>query len=148
MTPFVRALAAPAVIRPVAEDHDPAWLVQCAWSEYRLPRLQAMIRGIIGELQAIAPGEVLGKNWSRPALARRRPDPVSEALRACSEELRDACGIAGSQVARSAHCNLVRHYISQQPAGWEEAFGTALDKYRHAACAALQAVVHSEATVT
>lgn len=139
MIPFARALDAPAVIRPGTEYHDPAWLVQRAWSVYRLPRLQAMIRAIIGELQAIAPGDVLDKDESRPALAPRLPDPVREALRACSEELRDACGIAGSRMARAAHCSLVRGYICQQPAGWEQAFGAALDKYRHVACAALQA---------
>jgi hypothetical protein len=143
-----RALDAPAVIRPVDEYHDPAWLVQRAWSAYRLPRLQAMIRAIIGELQALAPLDVLSKDGSRPAPAPCLPDPVSEALRACSEELRDACGIAGSQVARAAHCSLVRRYISQQPAGWEQAFGAALDRYRHAACAALQAALHSEVKVT
>lgn len=148
MIPAARALDAPAVIRPGDEYHDPAWLVQRAWSAYRLPRLQAMIRAIIGQLQAIAPLDVLGKDGSRPALAPCLPDPVSEALRACSEELRDACGIAGAGVARAAHCSLVRRYISQQPAGWEQAFGAALDKYRRAASAALQAVLHTEAKVT
>jgi hypothetical protein len=107
-----------------------------------------MIRAIIGELQAIAPGEVLGKDELRAAPGPSLPDPVSEALRACSEELRDACGIAGSQVARAAHCSLVRRYISQQPAAWEQAFGAALEKYRHAACTAVQAAIRSEATVT
>jgi len=141
------ALAAPAVIPPAAEYHHPVWLVQRAWSAHRLPRLQALIRGTIGELQALAPAEVLGKDWSRPGLARL-PDPVSEALRACTEELRDACGIAGSQIAREAHCNLVRRYISQQPAAWGETFGAALDKYRHAACAALLVALHPEAMVT
>ena len=143
-----RALDARAVVRPRTEYHDPAWLVQRAWSAYRLPRLQAMVRTIIGELQAIAPGDVLGADESRPALTPCLPDPVSEALRACSEELRDACAIAGSQVARAAHCSLVRGYISEQPASWEQAFGAALDKYRHAACAALQAAIHPEVTVT
>jgi hypothetical protein len=142
------ALAAPAAIRPGDEYHDPAWLVQRAWSAYRLPRLQAMIRAVIGELQAIAPLDVLGKDGSRPGLAPGLPDPVSEALRACSEELRDACGIAGAGVARAAHCSLVRRYISQQPEEWEQAFGAALDKYRHSACSALQASIHSEAAVT
>lgn len=138
----------PAVIPPAAEYHDPVWLVQRAWSAYRLPRLQAVIRKIIAELQALAPLDVLGKDWSRPELEAPVPDPVSEALRACSEELREACGIAGAQIALTAHSNLVRRYVSQQPAAWGNTFGAALDKYRHAACAALLVALHPEAKAT
>ena len=52
--------------------------------------------------------------------------------------LRDACGIAGSGVARVAHCSLVRRYTTQQPVAWGKTFTAALDKYRHAACGLLQ----------
>jgi hypothetical protein len=138
----------PAVMPPAGEYHDPVWLVQRAWSSYRLPRLQAVIRRVITELQALAPGDVLGKNWSVPELASRLPDPLSEALRACSEELREASGIAGSQIALTAQCNLVRRYVSQQPAPWEKTFGAALDGYRHAACAALLLALQPEAIRT
>jgi hypothetical protein len=62
---------------------------------------------------------------------------VSEALRACSEELRDASGMAGSEVAHQAHCHLVRRYVSEQPEAWGKTFAAALDEYRHAACRAL-----------
>jgi hypothetical protein len=144
----VRALDASAVVRRRSDYHDPAWLVRRAWSAYRLPRLQAIIRGVIGELQAITPEQGPLEKWSPPEVAPRRPDPVSEALRACSEELRDACGMAGSQVARAAHCTLVRQYIAQQSVEWGQAFGAALDRYRHAACAALQAAIPTEAKVT
>jgi hypothetical protein len=125
------------VAAPVpAAYHDPVWLVQRAWSSHRLPGLQALIRATITQLQALAPTDLLGKDWS-PGRAARLPDPVIEALRACSEELRDACGIAGSGVARVAHCSLVRRYTSQQPATWGDTFSAALDKYRHAACGLL-----------
>jgi hypothetical protein len=119
------------------EYHDPAWLVRCAWSSHRLARLQAVVRTTIGELEALAPGDVAGKGWLRPEHTSPPPDPVHEALRACSDELRDASGMEDSQMARAAHCSLLRRCTSQQPPAWSEAFAAALDKYRHAACRAL-----------
>jgi hypothetical protein len=107
-----------------------------------------MIRRVITELQALAPGDVLGQNWSPPEIASPLPDPLSEALCACSEELREASGIAGAGVALTAQCNLVRGYVSQQPAAWEKTFGAALDGYRHAACAALLVALQPEAMRT
>jgi hypothetical protein len=130
------------------EYHDPVWLVQRAWSAYRLPGLQAVVRTTIGELQALDPGDVLGGIWDRSDPGARRPDPVMEALRACSEELRDASGMAGSHVARAAHCTLVRRYTSQQPAAWGKTFTAALERYRHAACAALLVAFQPEPVVT
>lgn len=113
-----------------------------------MPGLQAVVRTTIGELQALDPGDVLGGIWDRSDPGARRPDPVMEALRACSEELRDASGMAGSQVARAAHCTLVRHYTSQQPAAWGKTFTAALERYRHAACAALLLAFQPEPVVT
>lgn len=146
MTAAARALEVPkAAAAPApAAYHDPVWLVQRAWSSHRLPGLQAVIRTTIAELQALAPSELLDKEWLSAERAARLPDPVSEALRACSEELRDASGIAGSEVARAAHCTLVRRYISQQPAAWGKTFSAALDKYRHAACRVLLVAFHQE----
>ena len=135
-----RAAQRPALIPSLTEYHDPVWLVRRAWSAYRLPGLQAVVRTTIGELQALDPGNVLDTvqtSGLEPEPGGRRPDPVMEALRACSEELRDASGMAGSHVARAAHCTLVRRYISQQPAAWGKTFAAALDSYRHAACANL-----------
>jgi hypothetical protein len=132
-------LIKPTVVPSATAYHDPVWLVRRAWSSHRLASLQAVIRTTIGELQALAPRDLLGKDWAPPELGARLPDPVIEALRACSEELRDASGIAGSQVAREAHCSLVRRYISQQPAAWGKTFAAALDQYRHAACRVLLA---------
>ena len=131
------------------EYHDPVWLVQRAWSAYRLPGLQAVVRTTIVELQALDPVNVLDGgvvDCSDPEV--RRPDPVLEALRACSEELRDASGMAGSHVARAAHCTLVRRYTSQQPAAWGKTFTAALERYRHVACAALLVAFQPEPEVT
>jgi hypothetical protein len=144
LTSRAAQLSKPVVVPSPGEYHDPVWLVQRAWSSHRLVSLQAVIRTTIGELQALAPGDLLGKDWAWPELSARLPDPVIEALRACSEELRDASGIAGSQVAREAHCSLVRRYISQQPAAWGKTFAAALDQYRHAACRVLLAAFPQE----
>lgn len=143
------ARAARAYCGPLpGEYHDPAWLVRRAWSSYRLPGLQAVIRATIGELQELPPGDVLGRDFAtpEPTPAPRLPDPILEALRACSEELRDASGMAGSNVARAAHCSQVRRYISQQPPVWGTTFASALDKYRRAACAALLAAFQQKST--
>lgn len=138
MTSPARVVDAPKpVVASTTEYHDPVWLVQRAWSSHRLASMQAVIRTTIGELQALAPRDLLGKDWVSSELTARLPDPVLEALRACSEELRDASGMAGSQVARAAHCSLVRRYIAQQPAAWGRTFAAALEQYRHAACRAL-----------
>lgn len=133
------AVVPPAAV-PVAQYHDPAWLVRRAWSSHRLTDLQAIVRTTIGELQELPAADVMSDcapgDW-RAERTARIPDPLLEALRACSEELRDASGMAGSHVARAAHCTLVRRYISQQPPAWAETFSTALDGYRHAASALL-----------
>jgi hypothetical protein len=104
-----------------------------------LPGLQAVIRATIGKLQELSPGDILMGDWTGSERRTRVPDPILEALRACSEELRDASGMPGSTVARTAHCQLVRRYISQQPPAWGDTFAAALDQYRRAACTALLA---------
>lgn len=142
----VEPLRTAASVPSPGEYHDPAWLVRRAWSSHRLPGLQALIRSTIGELQDLPPSDVLGPNWSPAERTARLPDPVMEALRACSEELRDASGMAGSNVARAAHCSLVRRYTAQQPPAWGTTFTAALDKYRHAACAALLAAFQQKST--
>jgi hypothetical protein len=136
------AAGGPAVAPAVpaaAEYHDPAWLVRRAWSSYRLPHLQAVVRDTISGLQELSSQDVLGEDASTAERTQHLPDPIHEALQACSEELRDACGMAGAPVARAAHCSLVRGYISQQPLAWAATFEAALDRYRRAACTALLA---------
>lgn len=131
---------------PPVEYHDPAWLVRRAWSSYRLAGLQAVIRTTIGELQELPADDVLSSEQPKDDCTPRAPDPIQEALRACSEELRDASGMAGSNVARAAHCSLVRRYISQQPPAWGTTFSAALDQYRRAACTALLAAFEQKST--
>jgi hypothetical protein len=132
------------------------WLVRRAWSAHRLPELQAIIRQTIEKLQTLAPADLLDRDSTPPrrdtpvpgaALPAQVRDPILEALRACSAELRDASGMAGSEVARAAHCDLVRLYISQESAGWQTTFTAALDKYRHAACSTLLGAFQQEPMV-
>lgn len=130
----------------MSEYQDPTWLVERAWSQYRLPTLQAMIEVAIANLERLEPGvdvvSVEAALASHRTLAddvRRSRDPVAEALAACIAELRHASGMPEADAQRAAHCELVRHYIAEQPNTWGETFGAALDKYRRAASAALQA---------
>jgi hypothetical protein len=119
-------------------DHDPAWVVQCAWSVFRLPRLQEFIELTITDLHSLRPRELLGRDVS--TLEESDCDPIAEALKACCEELRDACGMAGAGADRASHCRKVRSYIEKEPAVWSETFAEALGKYRHAAARELKTI--------
>jgi hypothetical protein len=130
---------------------DPTWLVQRAWSEFRLPALQTLITATIADLQVLTPVEILGGEPQRAEdtaaeAAGKVPDPVKEALRACCEELREACGMTDAKAQREEHYNLVRLYMAQQPPAWSERFVEALDKYRSAASAALLVTLDGKAT--
>ena len=145
----VQASAAPASAAPAsaADDHgpayhDPTWVIQCAWSVFRLARLQELIRLTIVDLQSLPRPEPLDDELAAHRLQR---DPVAEALKACCEELRDASGMGGA--GRAQHCELVRAYMQQQPAAWSESFAEALDKYRRAATLALESAFARAAIV-
>lgn len=131
----------------VVEYHDPVWLVQRAWSTFRLPALQELIRSTIAELEALVPAELLGREPPEPKAAGWTQDPVSEALTACCEELRDACGMTDAQAERAQHCSQMRVYTAQQPVDWSETFTEALGKYRHAASARLLVRLDAKSTV-
>jgi len=119
-----------------ASNHDPTWVVQCAWSVFRLPRLQEFIQLTINQLHSLRPDDLLGHEVM--TLEESHCDPIAEALRACCEELRDASGMAGAQATRASHCRMVRSYIETEPAAWSEAFAEALSKYRLAAARGLE----------
>jgi len=114
----------------MTEYRDPTWLVERAWSSFSLANLQKMIELTIAELQRLEPPAI--SNATAPLDAR------AEALKACIAELRHAAGMADAEARRATHCEVVAHYIAEQPAGWGEAFTLALDHYRRAASAALQ----------
>jgi hypothetical protein len=137
--------AAPVVKAAEAAYHDPAWVVQRAWSVFRLPRLQELIRLTIVDLQALPPISLAGHELGggspeveQPGCEQPACDPVAEALRACCEELRDAAAMPGASEARANHCKLVRDYMAQQPSAWSEVFVAALQEYRKTATRALE----------
>lgn len=132
--------------KPEPTHHDPAWVVQRAWSTFRLPRLQELIRQTIADLHSLNRQELLGRELTVPERSDSEPafdpatcDPVAEALKACCEELRDASGMTGAAAERATHCRVVRSYMEQQPGAWSEIFEEALGKYRRAASRGLQA---------
>ena len=121
---------------PTAPYHDPVWMVQRAWSVFRLTRLQELIRLTIKDLQALptaapVPGD-------RPSSDGGGADPIVEAFRACCEELREASGMAGAEADRARHCREVREHIARQPPLWTATFTEALNAYRRAATGALE----------
>lgn len=136
----------PAVKTAAPAQYSPEAVVQRAWSVFRLPRLQELIVLTIGELEALVPRELLGRELS--SLEQAEGSAVAEALTACCQELREASGMDRAEVERARHCELVRRYIEEQPGAWSETFERALLAYRKAATNALQTVFAAEAPVT
>jgi hypothetical protein len=121
---------------PTQGNHDPSWLIQRAWSVFRLPRLQELITATIAELRfGPCPDPSLVRDPSACAVA---PDPAAEALLMCCDELREASGIPGADVERAQHIAMIRRYMRDEPLDWSEAFARALDAYRRAAAQAVQ----------
>ena len=98
--------------------------------------LQGVVNATIAELYRLEPCQLLGRDLSREESAQC---PITEALKACSEELRDESGMPDSHAQRATHCELVREYKRHQPTTWGETFEEALDKYRRAASKTLKA---------
>jgi len=121
---------------PTAPYHDPVWMVQRAWSVFRLTRLQELIRLTIKDLQALPTSERVAGD--RPPGDGSDADPIVEAFRACCEELREASGMVGAEADRARHCREVRELIARQPPVWSATFTEALSGYRRAATHALE----------
>jgi hypothetical protein len=125
-------LSVPTVPPPPARraSHDPSWVIQRAWSVFRLPRLQELIVAAIAELRYEPRLELAGEQHSvRPS----GPDPAAEALRVCCDELREASGMAGADAERAQHVATIHRYMREEPVDWSEAFAHALEAYRTAA---------------
>jgi hypothetical protein len=120
----------------MSEYHDPAWVVRCAWSVCPLSTLQDVVNSTIAELYRLEPHQLLGRDVSHEQSAH---SPIAEALKACSEELRDESGMPDSHAQRATHCELVRGYKRHQSTTWGATFEEALDKYRRAASKTLKA---------
>ena len=119
------------------EYHKPTWLVQRAWSAFRLPALQDLVEVTIADLQRHQPRDAVDAGACGGHILAVG-SPAQEALQACIEELRDASGMASAAERRAAHCERVRYHMAQEPSAWTEAFVAALEEYRHEASLALQ----------
>ncbi len=98
--------------------------------------LQEVVNFTIAELNRLEPRQLLGRDLSHEDAAQC---PITEALKACSKELRDESGMPDSHAQRATHCQLVREYKKHQPTTWGVTFEEALDKYRRAASKTLKA---------
>ncbi|MEY2935769.1 MAG: hypothetical protein RL033_6518 [Pseudomonadota bacterium] len=121
----------------MADYHDPTWLVQRAWSQFRLPKLQSLIELTIHDLERLEPEDMVAASGD-PAGASGAGSPVGEALQACIEELREASGMTDAGARRAAHRERVLHFAAREPVAWSDAFDRALGNYRRAASTALQ----------
>jgi hypothetical protein len=119
---------------------DPAWVVRRAWSVLRLAELQALVNSTIAELHRLEPSQLLGREVYSPD-GDAVHDPVTEALRACSDELRDESGMVDSEAERATHRDQMRQYALGQSEGWSAAYDKALDQYRRAASRTLVATL-------
>jgi hypothetical protein len=118
------------------ETHEPAAAVRRAWSTLRLAALQTIVDQTIIGLRQLEPSELLGRPLS--GLEQQlESNPIRAALDACSEELREESGMAGSHESRLRQSHRVRENMLEQPQGWTESFQEAVEKYRLAAGRAL-----------
>ena len=124
-------------MNPTKREHtDPAAAVRRAWSTLRLAALQNIVDQTIVGLQRLEPSELLGRPLSGVEQQLDR-NPIREALDACSEELREESGMAGSHERRLLQSHRVREHMLAQPLAWTQSFQEAVEKYRHAAGRAL-----------
>jgi hypothetical protein len=113
---------------PASAHADPASVLQRAWGEFRLDRLQQLVEETITFLNTIESDQLLGRTLT--ALERGFPDdPVAVALEACRAELREGCGMVDSEARRAHHGDLVRRHLADDPT-WAATFREAFEKYR------------------
>jgi hypothetical protein len=128
---------------PTTKYHDPAWLVQCAWSEFRLAKLQEMVKATITDLEQIGTSQLLGRDLA--GLDTQFPEnPVTEAVAACSHELRYESGVPDALASWIAHRELIDRCFACRPALWRTTFEEALQQCRREASQQLQTRIARE----
>jgi hypothetical protein len=110
-----------------------AGILRSAWSTFRLDAIRPAVQQTIGDLEALAAGQVLGREPSRSEL-EAETGSLCAALDACCDELREGCGLPTSP-ERAVQVQSMR----AADAGWTESFSKALEAYRSAACKGLDA---------
>jgi len=108
-----------------------AGILRIAWSTFRLDAIRGVVRQTIGDLEELAPGQVLGREPSRSEL-EVETGSLRAALDACCDELREGCGLP-TPPGRSIQVQSMR----AADADWFEGFSNALEAYRSAACQGL-----------
>lgn len=95
---------------------------------HRLDAIRGVVRQTIGDLEALDPAQVLGREPSRWELDVETGS-VRAARDTCCDELRDGCGLPMSPERSTPGADVE----------WNRHYSTALDGYRGAACRALEA---------
>jgi hypothetical protein len=119
----------------VKNKEHPAAVLRVAWNVHRLDAIRRIVDETIHALQGLDSRSVLGRELSE--LEQQADSPVGEALVACCNELREACGLPLSATQR---VDLERP--TQEPE-WLSSYENALEKYRDVAGAALQAALNA-----
>jgi hypothetical protein len=110
-----------------------AGILRRAWKALRLDAIRGVVRQTIGDLEELAPGQVLRREPSRSEL-EVETGSLRAALDACCDELREGCGLHTAP-ERSVQVQSMR----AADADWSESFLHALEAYRSAACEGLDA---------
>jgi hypothetical protein len=119
---------------------DPVSVLQRAWCELRLAKLQRLVTETITLLNAVDPERLLGRKLEEIETTLRG-NPITDALEACRAELREECGMLHSSAQRASHGELVRRHMADSPK-WAAAFREALEKYRGLAGKMLELACH------
>ena len=125
----------------MARLEDPARLLREAWSTVPLTAIRTFVGQTIARLGTIKPDDLLGRAVSSTLLGAA-VDPVRQALRACSKELRTESGMHSGEDPDPAS----EHAAEQQAAsisGWTAVYQEALGKYRAEASRALRSWLDS-----
>ena len=110
-----------------------ASILRSAWKTFRLDAIRGVVRQTIGDLEDLAPGQVLRREPSRSEL-EVETGSLRAALDACCDELREGCGLPMSP-GPSVQVQSMR----AADADWSESFVHALEAYRSAACEGMDA---------
>jgi len=110
-----------------------ASILRSAWKIFRLDAIRGVVRQTIGDLEGLAPGQVLRREPSRSEL-EVETDSLRAALDTCCDELREGCGLP-----MSPRPSVQVQSMRAADADWSESFAHALEAYRSAACEGLDA---------
>jgi hypothetical protein len=119
---------------PIQED--PARLLREAWSTVPLTAIRAFVEQTIARLGTIKQDDLLGRAVSR-TLAATALDPVRQALRACTEELRTESGMHNAK-SSDPESEQAAEQRAASVSGWTALYQEALAKYREVATRALR----------